>query len=454
MLQAGDILRDRYQLQEQLGTNLIRSTWLVRDLAATESELAVVKLLALGGHVHWEHLKLFEREAQVLQNLDHPHIPKYRDYFSIDENCLWFALVEDYIPGSSLKQLLDRGKIFAESEIRQIATELLQILTYLHQLTPLVLHRDLKPSNIIYGEDKKVYLVDFGSVQHQAAAPEGATFTIVGTYGYTPMEQFSGRAVPQSDLYALGATLIHLVTGTSPANLPQKEFRIQFRDSATISPTFADWLEELTEPQVDRRFPNANEALDALKFGKITSTRASSKPVRASTSSNPNSSGRGLFDTSTEVPQEIKGWNWGAFLFPTPWSITNNVWITFLPWLPSLIVIWNHLAGSTINSVNWLSPAIYLLTFLVFPFLSLLLQAVGIFSYPISWFVIQIFVSTILGVKGNEWAWKSRQWRGIVTFKRHQSSWVTIILFIMASSASFSIFASLFSLVMTVLDLL
>ena len=71
-----------------------------------------------------------------------------------------------------------------------------------------MLHRDIKPSNLILGEDEQVYLVDFGAVQDKVA-PSCTTFTVVGTYGYTPMEQFGGRAVPASDLYALGATLIH-----------------------------------------------------------------------------------------------------------------------------------------------------------------------------------------------------------------------------------------------------
>lgn len=74
------------------------------------------------------------------------------------------------------------------------------------------MHRDIKPSNLIWGEDQHVYLVDFGAVQAQAAVT-GVTFTVVGTSGYAPLEQFWGRAVAASDLYALGATLIHLLTG-------------------------------------------------------------------------------------------------------------------------------------------------------------------------------------------------------------------------------------------------
>ena len=97
-------------------------------------------------------------------------------------------------------------------------------MLYLHQLKPQILHRDIKPSNIILGENKQVYLIYFGSVQDKSVV-EGASFTVVGTYGYTPIVQFGGRTIPASDLYALGATLIHLLTGVPPANLPQKNYR-------------------------------------------------------------------------------------------------------------------------------------------------------------------------------------------------------------------------------------
>lgn len=222
MLQSEQVLHKRYRLKQKLGQNAGRQTWLAHDLHTTPAESVIVKLLAFGGEVQWDDLKLFEREAQVLKQLNHSRIPKYRDYFHIDERSLWFGLVQEYIPGTCLKELLNQGKRFTEQQVRQIAVDVLQILIYLHELNPSMLHRDIKPSNLILGEDKQVYLVDFGAVQDRAGK-EGATFTVVGTYGYAPMEQFGGRAVPASDLYALGATLIHLLTGTAPADLPQRD---------------------------------------------------------------------------------------------------------------------------------------------------------------------------------------------------------------------------------------
>lgn len=263
MLEAETILQERYQLKQKLGDNPARQTWLAIDSQLPDNPQVIIKLLAFGGQIQWENLKLFEREAQVLKQLNHPHIPKYRDYFCIDERSLWFALVENYIPGASLKELLNQNQRFTEKQVTKIAFDILNILLYLHQLNPPVLHRDIKPSNLIMGEDEQVYLVDFGAVQ-DSAAKEGRTFTVVGTYGYTPIEQFGGRAVPASDLYALGATLIHLLTGIAPADLPQKDFRIHFSDKVNISSGFVHWLKQLIEPNLERRFDSVNQTLEAL----------------------------------------------------------------------------------------------------------------------------------------------------------------------------------------------
>ncbi len=283
MLQLEQILQSRYQLKQQLGNNAGRQTWLAEDLESQPKQLVVVKLLAFSPQMQWEELKLFEREAQVLKHLNHPKIPHYRDYFSIDETdsgLPWFVLVQDYIPGKSLRQLLDEGQRFSETQTQQIATEVLNILAYLHELSPPVLHRDIKPSNLLLGEDGSVFLVDFGAVQDRAKA-EGATFTVVGTSGYAAPEQLWGRAVPASDLYALGATLIHLLTGIAPADLPQNNLRLQFADKVSINPSFTYWLEKLIDPALEQRFSSVRQALNALEAAcsSTSSAEKTQQPV-------------------------------------------------------------------------------------------------------------------------------------------------------------------------------
>jgi serine/threonine protein kinase len=282
VLAPGKILQERYQLQQRLGrTAAGHQTWLAVDLESQEQ--VTLKMLAFSPEMQWEELKLFEREAQVLQALNHPRIPCYRDYFSLEREAgaglPWFGLVQDYIPGFSLQELLEKGQDFSEKKVRKIATEVLEILIYLHELSPPVLHRDIKPSNLIWGEDQQVYLVDFGAVQAQAAVT-GVTFTVVGTSGYAPLEQFWGRAVPASDLYALGATLIHLLTGVTPADLPQKDSRIQFSDRVSVSPSLVSWIEKMTEIALEKRFSEARDALAALKSGNIQGANLQIETVR------------------------------------------------------------------------------------------------------------------------------------------------------------------------------
>ncbi len=266
MLEPGQLIDNRYQLEKKLGQNSSRQTWLAISLVSQKQ--VVLKLLTLNPQMQWEEHKLFEREGQVLKNLNHPRIPKYQDYFILDNlpgsRFPWFILVQSYIDGVSLQELLNQGQRFSASQVEEIAIEILNILVYLHSLEPPCLHRDIKPSNLILGKDKQVYLVDFGAVQDKAVA-EGVTFTVVGTYGYVPMEQFAGRAKRASDLYALGATLIHLITGTNPADLPYQNSRIEFANLVSIDLGLINWIGKLTEPNINDRISTANDAIAAFK---------------------------------------------------------------------------------------------------------------------------------------------------------------------------------------------
>ncbi|MFM6106191.1 MAG: serine/threonine protein kinase [Sphaerospermopsis kisseleviana] len=268
-----EILGDRYEVQQQLGKKSARRTFLARD--TINNNLVIIKLLAFNSDFEWDDLKLFEREAETLKSLSHPSIPSYLDYFEVkSSNFQGFSLVQTYIPGKTLEKYLQTGRKFTENEVQEIAKAVLEILVYLHELHPPVIHRDIKPSNILLGERSgnsvgKVYLVDFGSVQTVLASETG-TRTIVGSYGYMPQEQFGGRTVPASDLYSLGATLIYLITGTQPADLPQKNFRIQFEQVANLSPGLTNWLKKMIEPDLAKRFTSAKTALQALETPEKT----------------------------------------------------------------------------------------------------------------------------------------------------------------------------------------
>jgi serine/threonine protein kinase len=262
------VFSDRYCIQSLLGRQNGRRTFLALDLQT--EHLVILKLLLFDPDFTWDDLKLFEREANVLKLLDLPAIPKYLDCFDVDtELGKGFMLVQTYIEAKSLQHWLNAGRTFSEDELIEIAKSLLAILDYLHSHQPAVIHRDIKPSNILLSDRSghspgQVYLVDFGSVQ-TAAAVEGSTITVVGTYGYMPPEQFGGQTTPASDLYALGATMICLATGQHPSRLPHLNLQIIFADRVNLTPHLVDWLKWMTAASKDSRLKSAATALAALE---------------------------------------------------------------------------------------------------------------------------------------------------------------------------------------------
>lgn len=260
-------LRDRYQIKYELSQKAGRRTFLAQDTHSQEK--VIIKILQFNGDFGWSDLKLFEREASTLKNLNNPAIPKYLDYFEVDNDDIHgFALVQAYIDAPSLETTIEQGRKFTEAELIELAEKLLNILVYLHEQSPPIIHRDIKPSNILLMNRSgnsvgDVYLVDFGSVQTVACNHSG-TITIVGSYGYIPLEQFGGQTTGASDLYSLGMTLIYLVTGVHPAELTQVDGRVKF-SSNNISSKFSKWLEKLTYPYLDERFASSKLALTALK---------------------------------------------------------------------------------------------------------------------------------------------------------------------------------------------
>jgi serine/threonine protein kinase len=257
----------RYQIAGRLGEGGSGTTYLAQ-LVGTERFVAL-KQLSLVRMDDWKAIDLFEREAQTLAQLNHPAIPKYIDYFTIDTPTdRNFYIVQELAPGKTLGDLSVSGWRCTEAEVKDIASQILAILSYLHDFTPPVIHRDLKPSNILRTESGQIFLVDFGAVRQAYHDTFMRGSTVVGTYGYMAPEQFRSRAFPATDLYGLGATLLALLTNRSPAELTQSHLKLSFRNKIQVSPAFADWLEKMLEPDPADRFDSATTALAALKNPK------------------------------------------------------------------------------------------------------------------------------------------------------------------------------------------
>jgi ankyrin repeat protein len=257
------IIDNRYKIINILGQGSTGITYAALDLT-TQAKVAV-KAVSLRQLQDWKQLELLEREAKVLAQLNYPAIPKYLDYFHVDsEDERIFYIVQQLAPGKSLYQLIESGWRSTETEIKKIATQILEILSYIHSLAPPIIHRDIKPHNLIFSDDGKIFLVDFGAVQNTYYNTLMKGSTVVGTYGYMAPEQFKGKATPATDLYGLGATMLYLLTHRSPNELPQNALTIDFRSSVNISEGLAIWLEKTLQPDLESRFSSAAEALESL----------------------------------------------------------------------------------------------------------------------------------------------------------------------------------------------
>lgn len=157
--------------------------------------------------------ELFDREARLLVKLNHPRIAKVYDHFV--EGGRDYMIIE-YIPGQSLRQLVTRNGPQNEDQVLTWAIEIADILDYLHSQTPPIIHRDVSPDNLLLREDGVLYMIDFGAANEFVGS---ATGTLIGKQCYIAPEQFRGKAEPCSDLYALGATLFYLLTGSEPEAL-------------------------------------------------------------------------------------------------------------------------------------------------------------------------------------------------------------------------------------------
>lgn len=196
----------------------------------------------------------FEREATFLRALEHPAIPRFLASFEEGAGVhTRYYLAQELVDGTSLDRLDEHW--YSEAEIRELARRVLEVLVYLQTLSPMVIHRDIKPANLVKRADGSIALVDFG-----AAHVHGTTagVTTVGTFGYMPIEQLAGLVDGTTDGYALGMTLLHLLTRQEPWRL------VHSKTTVNASPGLRAFLDRLTAADPKARFASAKDALAAL----------------------------------------------------------------------------------------------------------------------------------------------------------------------------------------------
>jgi len=230
-LSPGTVLRERYKIVELVGRGGMGATYRAEDLRLKGRFCAVKEALpdpdASSDELRQSRAQFYE-EASTLARLDHPNLPKVSDHFSEDDRDY---LVMDFVPGQDLKEMLANamreGHPLPERQVLTWAEQLCVALEYMHTQAPPVLHRDIKPSNIKVTPAGNVKLVDFGLVKVMAPDDQ-RTITVVqgrGTVQYIPLEQYggdTGHTDARSDIYSLGATLYHLLSGQPPLDAKQR----------------------------------------------------------------------------------------------------------------------------------------------------------------------------------------------------------------------------------------
>jgi serine/threonine protein kinase len=230
-------------------------------------------------------IALFESEAAQLKELgSHSQIPELIAYFE-EDGCLY--LVQELIEGENLYNELQTKGLFNETQIYQLLDEMLPVLQFIHDRQ--VIHRDIKPDNVIRKKLITNYelgitnyeptvpslvLVDFGAAKSFVSNTANRTGTLIGSAEYVAPEQARGKAVLQSDLYSLGVTCIHLLTGISPFDLyddVRDRWIWQDKLTTSISTHLAGILDRLLEKAIANRYSSASEVIDALRSPNITS---------------------------------------------------------------------------------------------------------------------------------------------------------------------------------------
>jgi serine/threonine protein kinase len=276
------MLQSRYRIESRIGGGAMGSVYKVWD-THLERDFALKEMCTVSGsdQERQEVLLRFKTEAQLLAKLHHPNIPRVMDYFSEGGG---HYLVMDLIAGEDLERYLSqKGKPgLPAAEVKEIAGKILDVLAYLHSQSPPVLYRDMKPSNVIKrSSDGVIFLVDFGIAKTLATLTKPAG-TAIGTEGYSPPEQYEGKTEPRSDLYALGATMHHLLSGRTPL-VPFK-----FEALTGVPAPLQAFIDKALKLVPEERFASAAEMRQALllldspqapPFTKITIQGAGSSPA-------------------------------------------------------------------------------------------------------------------------------------------------------------------------------
>jgi serine/threonine protein kinase len=256
MINANTIVGSRYRVVKALGGGGMKLVYLAEDLRLAARPCALAEMVdsITNPQMQSQAVAAFQREADMLAELNNEHIPRIYDRFN-EQNRHY--LVMEFVDGVTLEQALkDDGGKLDPKRVVEIALQILDTLDYLHKLEPPVIYRDLKPSNVMITPSGQVKLIDFGIARHFQPLSNA---TMIGTQGYAPPEQYRGKVEARSDLYALGATMHHALTGRDPTTEPPFSFPPLKKVIADANPALADLVDNALSYDVEKRIASASD---------------------------------------------------------------------------------------------------------------------------------------------------------------------------------------------------
>ena len=282
-------MRDRYLAMQPIGQGGFGRTFKAIDEDKPSKPFCVIKQFfpqMEGSTAATKAAQLFTQEASALERLDNPYIPKLLAYFITPDGRQY--LVQEFIDGQNLKAELETTGRFSATQILELLTTLLPVLDYIHKLG--FIHRDIKPENIIRRtDDRRLFLVDFGAAKLTTPDRSQLQGTTIGTPEFMAPEQGWGRAFPSSDLYSLGVTCVHLLTGVSPFALVDDssgEWAWRNYLSQPIEPNLAEVLDKLIQHKPGDRYATAQDVIIALQ-GDVIDRASGAKIVTSQAISSP-----------------------------------------------------------------------------------------------------------------------------------------------------------------------
>lgn len=247
-------LKQRYTQQQVLRQSA--DIKIIQAIDSQTQQAVILKLCLFAELSSWSSLQNLQHESALLETLQHDRLPRWIDW--IEQVGELVCLVQSQLPAQDLKQILSRSAL-SEAQTIQVTAQVLCLLQGLHSLVPAVYHLDLKPSNLLQDEQGRVYLIDFGAARDSDWLDQAT----LGTPGFMPPEQLAGQPLAVSDLYALGATCIELLSGLPIGDLIVDN-QIVFRDRLNCSEALKNWLEIMVHLDPLMRFDDAAQALSHL----------------------------------------------------------------------------------------------------------------------------------------------------------------------------------------------